>query len=305
MAWPRLRFRLDLLVCSSILACTGCLVNPPAAPRTATSTSSSMSPEDLLAAARAQGPWDVRSLKESDGLRNGPDYDGATIYYPVFGADTPTPDHKFSIMAFCPGFRGSERSMAPWGKFMASHGVVAITLGTNSLSDSPPARGRALLDALETVRMENTRAGSPLLGKLAIDRVGVAGWSMGGGGAQHAAVKDSNLRGVVAMLPWQPGHAFKHNVPIMILAGENDRIASAERNARPHFEQTPKSTIKSYYEIKNGDHLVINRPSRRQGDIGAWVLAWVKTYVEGNSSYEVILDQKPPSSSWYVSDRKK
>ena len=45
-----------------------------------------MSPEDLLAAARAQGPWDVRSLKESDGLRNGPDYDGATIYYPVFGA---------------------------------------------------------------------------------------------------------------------------------------------------------------------------------------------------------------------------
>ncbi|MEL6743004.1 MAG: hypothetical protein AAFO67_05300 [Planctomycetota bacterium] len=177
----------------------------------------------------------MRSLKESDGLRNGPDYDGATIYYPVLGADTPTPDHKFSIMAFCPGFRGSERSMAPWGKFMASHGVVAITLGTNSLSDSPPARGRALLDALETVRMENTRAGSPLLGKLAIDRVGVAGWSMGGGGAQHAAVKDSNLRGVVAMLPWQPGHAFKHNVPIMILAGENDRIASAERNARPHF----------------------------------------------------------------------
>ncbi|MEO1372464.1 MAG: lipase, partial [Planctomycetota bacterium] len=80
----------------------------------------------------------MRSLKESDGLRNGPDYDGATIYYPVLGADTPTPDHKFSIMAFCPGFRGSERSMAPWGKFMASHGVVAITLGTNSLSDSPP-----------------------------------------------------------------------------------------------------------------------------------------------------------------------
>ena len=305
MAWPRLRLRLDLLVCSSILACTGCLVNPPAAPGTATSTSSSMSPEDLLAAARAQGPWDVRSLKESDGLRNGPDYDGATIYYPVHAVDMSTPDKTFPIMAFCPGFRGSERSMAPWGKFMASHGVVAITLGTNSLSDSPPARGRALLDALKTVRMENTRAGSPLLGKLSIDRAGVAGWSMGGGGAQHAAVKDSKLRGVVAMLPWQPGHAFKHNVPILILAGENDRIASAERNARPHFEQTPNTTIKSYYEIKNGGHLVVNRPSSRRGDIGAWVLAWVKTYVEGNSSYEVILNQKPPSSSWYVSHRKK
>jgi len=128
---------------------------------------------------------------------------------------------------------------------------------------------------------------------------------MGGGGAQHAAVTDPKLRGVVAMLPWQPGYAFEHAVPVMILAGEKDRIASAERNARPHFEQTPSGTIKSYYEIKNGGHFVVNRPSSRNGDIGAWVLAWIKTYVEGNAAYEVILEQKPESASWYVSDRKK
>ena len=305
MAWYRLPLRFNLLVGSSILVCTGCLVSPPAATSTRSSTASPVSPEDLLASARAKGPWDVRFLKEADGLRNGPDYDGATIYYPVYDADTLMQDQKFPIMAFCPGFQGSERSMAPWGKFMASHGVVTITLGTNSLSDSPPARGRALLDALETVRRENTREGSPLSGKLAVNHVGVAGWSMGGGGAQHAAVKEPKLRGAVAMLPWQPGYAFEHEVPVLILAGEQDRIASAERNARPHFEQTPSGTIKSYFEIKNGTHLVVNRPSNRNGDIGAWVLAWVKTFVEGDPRYEVILDQKPPSSSWYVSDRKK
>ena len=247
----------------------------------------------------------MRSLKGPAGIRNGPHYDSATIYYPVNKKGVLSANQQLSIMAFCPGYRGSERSMAPWGEFMASHGVVTVTLGTNSLSDQPPARGRALLDALETVRNENTRDGSPLKGKLAVAQAGVAGWSMGGGGAQHAAVTDPKLKGVVAMLPWQPGYAFEHAVPIMILAGEKDRIASAESNARPHFEQTPGGTIKSYYEIKNGGHFVVNRPSSRNGDIGAWVLAWVKTYVEGNAAYEVILEQKPESASWYVSDRKK
>ena len=247
----------------------------------------------------------MRSLKEPAGIRNGPHYDSATIYYPVDQAGVLPANQQLSIMAFCPGYRGSERSMAPWGEFMASHGVVTVTLGTNSLSDQPPARGRALLDALETVRNENTRDGSPLKGKLAVSQAGVAGWSMGGGGAQHAAVTDPKLKAVVAMLPWQPGYAFEHAVPIMILAGEKDRIASAESNARPHFEQTPSGTIKSYYEIKNGGHFVVNRPGSRNGDIGAWVLAWVKTYVEGNDAYQAILEQKPESASWYVSDRKK
>ncbi len=305
MNWCRSLLGINLLVLVTTLTCSVCLVNPPSSARTPSTTPAKQSPEDLLASARVQGSWETRFLKESDGIRNGPDYDSATIYYPVDQAGALPRNQQLSIMAFCPGYRGSERSMAPWGEFMASHGVVTITLGTNSLSDQPPARGRALLDALETIRNENTRDGSPLKGKLAVDHAGVAGWSMGGGGAQHAAVKDPKLRGVVAMLPWQPGHAFKHAVPVMILAGENDLVASAESNARPHFEQTPKGTIKSYYEIKNGGHFVVNRPSSKNGDIGAWVLAWVKTYVEGNPDYESILEKKPESASWYVSDRKK
>ena len=305
MNWYRSLLGINLLASVAILTCTGCLLHPPSVKRSPSISPAEQSPEDLLAAARVEGPWDISSLKESDGIRNGPDYDSATIYYPVDQSGAMPPKHQLSIMAFCPGYQGSERSMAPWGEFMASHGVVTITLGTNSLSDEPPARGRALLDALKTVRNENTRDGSPLKGKLAVDQAGVAGWSMGGGGAQHAAVKDPKLRGVVAMLPWQPGYAFEHAVPILILAGEKDRIASAERNARPHFEQTPSGTIKSYYEIKNGGHFVVDRPSSRNGDIGAWVLAWVKTYVEGDAAYESILKQKPESASWYVSDRKK
>ena len=31
-----------------------------------------------------------------------------------------------------------------------------------------------------------------------------SGWSMGGGGAQLAAVEDPTLRAVVALYPWEP-----------------------------------------------------------------------------------------------------
>ena len=86
----------------------------------------------------------MRSLKGPAGIRKGPHYDSATIYYPVDKKGVLSANQQLSIMAFCPGYRGSERSMAPWGEFMASHGVVTVTLGTNSLSDQPPARGRAL-----------------------------------------------------------------------------------------------------------------------------------------------------------------
>ena len=299
MNWCRSSLAINLLASVAILTCAGCLVNPPSAGASPSASSRQQPLDDILSASRKQGPWAVRSLKESDGIRNGPDYGSATIYYPVDESGSIPTDQQLAIMAFCPGYRGSQRSMAPWGKFMASHGVATITLGTNRLSDHPPERGRALLDAIVTIRKENERDGSPLQGKLAVAKAGVAGWSMGGGGAQHAAVKDPKLKGVVAMLPWEPGHAFEHSVPVLILAGEKDRIASARSNARPHFEQTPSGTIKSYYEIQNGDHFVVNRPSSRNGDVGAWVLAWVKTYVEGNSAYGAILEQRPSSASRY------
>ena len=294
---------------ASLLAVVGCqdrvdlqsvlLENPPL-PSSRPSTSGEASPsKTLLEIAQDEGPWDIGPLKESDGIRNGPQYMGATIYYPVDDDGLLPQDQLLSIMAFCPGYRGGEKPMAPWGKFFASHGVVAITLGTNDLKDRPRARSRALLDAIATVRAEHTRDGSPLKGKLATKNAGVAGWSMGGGGAQHAAVLDPKIRGVVAMLPWEPGIGFDHSVPVLIIAGEKDRIASPRRNARPHYEQTPASTPKAYYEVKGADHFVVRRPSNQQGDIGAWVLAWVKTFVEGDQDYRVLLENKPQSASQY------
>ena len=111
-------------------------------------TTAAPTTEELLEAARKPGPWKVAKLRERDGIRNGADYRGGTIHYPTGADGSIAGAGPFPIVAICPGYQASEGSVRPWGDFLASHGIVTMTLGTNAPRDLPIARGRALLDAM-------------------------------------------------------------------------------------------------------------------------------------------------------------
>ncbi|MDG1502771.1 MAG: lipase, partial [Ulvibacter sp.] len=193
------------------------------------------------------GIYNVATLTEADGLRNGPDYFGATVYYPTNG----TP--PYASIAIVPGFTAGPDSVEAWGPFYASHGIVTIIIGTNSIYDFPEARAEALLDALETLRQENTRNASPLLGAIDEDKFAVSGWSMGGGGAQRAAVLDNSIKGVVALCPWLPSPDLDHSSPVVIFSGQNDAVAPPGNHANIHYDNTPNSTNKLLFEVENGN----------------------------------------------------
>ena len=81
-------------------------------------------------------------------------------------------------------------------------GYLAMTIGTHSpFHDMPTARASALLDAVEALKEEHARSGSPLAGRLDVSRFAVAGWSMGGGGCLLAALADPSLKCVLAFAP--------------------------------------------------------------------------------------------------------
>lgn len=225
------------------------------------------------------GPYGSATLTEADGIRNGPDYLGATIYYPVAG----TP--PFASIAIVPGYTALPSSVEAWGPFYASHGIVTIIIGTNSVFDFPEARAMALLDALETIKQENTRSSSPLEGALNLNQLAVSGWSMGGGGAQRAAVIDNTIAGVVALCPWLPNPQFNHQSPVLILSGENDTVAPPSQHANIHYNATPNTTNKVLFEVANGNHSVANNPNGGGGSVGQIALSWLKLYVENNDCY--------------------
>ena len=221
----------------------------------------------------------VATLTEADGIRNGPDYLGATIYYPTNG------NPPFASIAIIPGFTALPSSVQQWGPFYASHGIVTIIIGTNSPFDLPEIRALALLDALETIKQENIRISSPLNGALNLNQLAVSGWSMGGGGAQRAAVLDTTIAGVVALCPWLPNPRLNHQSPVLIFSGENDPTAPPVQHADIHYNQTPNTTDKILFEIANGNHSVANTPKGGGGYVGKVALSWLKLYVEKNDCY--------------------
>jgi hypothetical protein len=231
------------------------------------------------------GIYDVATLTEADGLRDGPAYFGATVYYPT----NATP--PFASIAIVPGFTASPDSVEQWGPFYASHGIVTIIIGTNSIFDFPEARAEALLDALETLREENTRNASPLLGAIDEDKFAVSGHSMGGGGAQRAAVLDNSIKGVVALCPWLPSPDLDHDSAVVIFSGQNDPVAPPGVHANIHYDNTPNNTNKLLFEIENGNHSVANTPGGGNSSVGEIALSWFKLYVDQNDCYCSLLTE--------------
>ena len=249
------------------------------------------------------GPYSVATLKEGvDDIRNGPDYQGATIYYPT----NATP--PFAGIAIVPGYCGVETDIQEWGPFYASHGIVAITLGTNDpCADWPAARAVALLDAIVTVKEENTRINSPLQGSIDVNRFAVSGWSMGGGGSQLAASLDPSLKAVIGLCPWLDLNGFQpsdliHDVPVLIFTGQNDDIANSAEYGFMHYEGTPSTTDKLYFEIENGGHDAANGPSSAVGDAGIYALSWLKTYLLDDPCYCEFLLENPTTASAYTTN---
>ena len=260
---------------------------------------------DRIEAARTAGPFDVERVRERDGLRNGPRYRGATIYYPAEkvaadGVEPPMPPARLASVVLVPGFMGPERSMSRWGPFLASHGYAVMTIGTNGPSDNPDARGAALVDGMVTLRAENERPDSPLFGRIDPDRIAVGGWSMGGGGAQVAATLDPSIKAVLALCPWKPRPHVTHAVPVFFLGAENDGPAPVRKHALPHFERLDDETPKLLYEVRDTGHNLAMNPRYAGGDVGRFALAWIKVFVDGDASWLPLLEAKPDNASRFL-----
>jgi len=226
----------------------------------------------------------------SAGLRDGPAYGTQTLYVPQ-GAEPP-----FAAVAIVPGFNTPESSIQAWGPFLASHGIVALTIGTNTPTDSAQLRSSALLDALATIRAENTRAGSPLAGKLASDRLGIMGWSLGGGGTLIAASSTPSLKAAITMAAYGPGAQYPQDqVPTLFLAGSADPNAGGQSQGM--FASLPGTTPKMLFEVQGGPHEVGNDPQNANGEIGRYGLSWLEVFLVGDDRYRQFLSETPSQAS--------
>ena len=173
----------------------------------------------------ALSPSESTYLSERDGRT----YSAATVYIPL---GVPEAERLASVVLM-PGWACGQHVMSAWATFFASHGFLAMTVATPSpFHDMPSHRAVGLLDAVRALREEHTRSGSALEGRIDVDRVAVAGWSMGGGACQLAVLEDPTIKCAIAMTP-HPGlllclslpKRLTDAVPTLFFVGQCDPVA--------------------------------------------------------------------------------
>jgi hypothetical protein len=242
---------------------------------------------------KARGPYKVAHYEE--GLEAA-EYASAVMYYP----EDATP--PFAVVALSPGFTAYGTDYEFVGDMLASHGIAALLTTPTSTSDQPPARGVDLAAAVMHIQEENTRMGSPLMGKIATDRIGITGHSMGGGGSLFGANDlGDKIRCVVPLQPWQPGGSFRMvSAPTLIVGATSDAIASVAANASGHYASIPDTTEKILVVISGDHYLSTDRTSgiaasematvnEMYDDQAAYMIPFYKLHLESDERYRTYL----------------
>ena len=265
------------------------------------------------------GPYEYTTITESEGLRNGPDYRDGVVYYPIDG------EAPYKSIVLTPGFGGGSTTMSDWAEFFASHGFIAMRIGPNDeINDSHQQRGEGLIDAIESIRQENSRIGSPLYGFIDMDSFSVSGYSMGGGASHNAAMIDGSLKALISLNPTVlfedcdlcPGEEYDgviyciclvpelvdHSVPSLIFAGEievNELTAYEGMLGQDIYANMPESTDKIMFEGANSGHGFAAYP---YGEVEQYALNWLKYQVlDDNDACESLLSY-PTLASQYLTN---
>ncbi len=254
----------------------------------------------LLQSITNPGPFTFDDIEENSGVRNGPDYNGSTIYFPLNNQNS-----NLASIIMVPGFMNGEPTIQNWGPFFASHGIVAMTIGTNALTDTHIQRRDALLDAMISLKNENQRVGSPLYQKIDTSSIAVGGFSKGGGGAQLVPSVDPSVKAVVALYPWLENPTssdLNHNTPVIIISGQLDVIAPPLLHADVHYNLTPNTTNKLKYEVVGASHDPLSGPYAGFGDVGVKVISWLNTFLLEDTCYCPIIIEQPMTASSYITN---
>lgn len=264
---------------------------------TAPPTGGTCGPEPTLASLEAStGPFSFSNINVSSSAQG---FGNGTIYYPT---NAPA-DCTFGVLSVVPGFLANENSIDWWGPRLSSHGFIVITINTNSIADQPGSRALQSIAALNYVVDLGNSSSSAISGMVDSTKQGVMGWSMGGGGALRAAADNPYLKAAMPQAPFNSGsNDFDEiTVPTLIIACENDTVASVGVHASPFYNKISSSTKKAFLEINNGSHTCANGGSNRDV-LGKYGVSWMKRFMDEDTRYSQFLCGINQSGDSAISD---
>ncbi|HYH01488.1 MAG TPA: hypothetical protein VEC37_00150, partial [Bacillota bacterium] len=207
----------------------------------------------------------------------------ATVYYPT-GSKAVAP---FSGLVYCPPYTGTQSMLRAWGPFFASHGIVLVTFDTKTTGDSVISRATQQRVILDLLKRENVRSGSPLYGKVATDRIGAMGWSMGGGATWMNSDLYSGLKTAMTLAGHNLSAAstsskgYNTKCPTLIMNGVLDTTyLGGMGQSSGVYNNIPAGVPKVLYEVSSAGHFSWTSPTSANSAVASVALAFQKTFLD-------------------------
>lgn len=216
--------------------------------------------------ARAQAPFPVgtRDVVWANTTGQGSASLTARVLYPATSAGTNTPILPLAggwpTIVFLHGFAVTGNVYGPLGDAWAREGFVVVLSNTAQFDNvGQEYDGRALFFALQAA---HTAVGGPFQGAIDLQRVALAGHSMGGGNVANVLAINPGYRSGMAIAPVPPrgNNGALVLVPLGIVAGTGDTITPPASNAQPFYQSLTNYRDLKFLYLLNGDATHTNMP---------------------------------------------
>ncbi len=189
-----------------------------------------------------------------------------------------------------------------WGPFFASHGIVMVTMDTVTPMDTVDSRASQQKAMLNALKAQNNNRSSPLYNKLDTSRLGVTGWSMGGGATWINSAEYAGLKTAMSLA----GHnisALDFNarggntrIPTMIFNGATDvTILGGLGQSIGVYNSIPRGVPKVIFEVARAGHFSWGAPTQASSHVAGLALAFQKTFLEGDLRWAQFI-KRPPNN---------
>jgi hypothetical protein len=212
-------------------------------------------------------------------------FGGATIHYPT------TPG-TYGGIVIVPGFISVRQQVGWLGPVLASHGFVVMVMDTLTVVDLPAARAQEQIAAVNFLANQ-----SPGQAQVDGQRMGVMGWSMGGGGTLEAS-RNNRVKAAIPMAPWDITAFPLDDTPTLVVACQGDVVAPPALMAKPFYNEI-RAKEKAFLGVPNVlNHFCVTAPNNL---IAKYSIAWMKRFLDDDTRYSKIICNRPPAPATYQS----
>jgi predicted dienelactone hydrolase len=235
------------------------------------------------------------------------EYCSAFIAYPC-----ETSDGAFPALTFTGGLTNVKEQVAWLADHVVTYGFILIVMTpTNNMSLTTDVWKKAMLGGLQMLESENNRPSSPIYHLVDLDRLGIMGFSMGGGGTLKAAnTMGEKIKTALSLAPHEapvnPSMYTHISVPTVVTTGTRDRICPRD-SVWTIFNCLPNDIERLFVNFTKAHHVDwMNMLGDRETHdrFKTFIVSWLKYYLAGDSSYGTYLSgemhDKQNAAGWFT-----